>query len=611
MNNPPDQVPQLKAPGHPVMRLVIRLEPDVVSARQKAKRLAFLLGFDSQDQARIATAVSELARNVFQYVGSGSIEFSFSETGQIFFIKVSDSGPGINCLDELLNGTYVSKTGLGVGLMGSKKLMDFFDLKSSPSEGTEVVIGKVLDKRSAKITAAQLGPISQQLMLKDAQSPFEEIQAQNRELFTALDELRTSKNELSELNRELAETNRGVVALYAELDEKASSLQKANEIKTRFLSNMTHEFRTPLSSIISLTRLLLQHLDGELNLEQEKQVRYIQKSGETLLELVGDLLDLAKVEAGKVSLNVANFGVSEVIMGLRGMFRPIIAADPGLSLDIDWQGEEFFLETDQGKLAQILRNLISNAVKFTEKGTITVHAYKEGHDMARFSVQDTGVGIEAKHLEAIFEDFSQVDAGLPIKQKGTGLGLPLSRKLARLLGGDLWVETRRGHGSIFHVKIPLKYEGAAVRVLIGNEQSGVPTETGSSRFRVLLVDDDEASRYVLKSLVSSELDADFEEAVDGLQAIEMLKVRTYDLIFLDIVMPRADGFEVLTALESLNVALNTPVIINSTKALDSSDQIRGHEQVKAAISKDRLDSATAIKDLRRALVKAGFDYKSM
>ena len=213
----------LTVPGLPILKMQIRYEPDIVTIRQKTRWISARLGFDSQDQARLATAVSELARNVFQYASIGYVEFHFDEKTQTFFIKVTDEGPGISDLENILNGNFISKSGMGVGLIGSKKLMDFFDVTTAEGKGTQIAIGKTLDKRAHYIKKESLPIITEALATRPAGTAFEEIQNQNHDLLDALEKLQVSKQELSDLNRELAETNRGVVALYAELDEKAAS----------------------------------------------------------------------------------------------------------------------------------------------------------------------------------------------------------------------------------------------------------------------------------------------------------------------------------------------------------------------------------------------------
>jgi signal transduction histidine kinase len=256
------------------------------------------------------------------------------------------------------------------------------------------------------------------------------------------------------LTAELAETNQGVLALYAELDDNAVRLREASDLKSRFLSYMSHEFRTPLSSILSITRILHDRLDGPLTDEQEKQIRFIRTAAGELTEMVNDLLDLAKVEAGRVTISPAWFDMVDLFSALRGMFKPILQSD-AVSLIFEEPRDIPPLYTDDKKLSQILRNFISNALKFTPRGEVRVSAQLiEGR--VRFCVADTGIGIAPQHLDSLFQDFVQVDAPIQKRLRGTGLGLSLSRKLALLLGGDVAVESTLGEGSRFSVTLPLE-----------------------------------------------------------------------------------------------------------------------------------------------------------
>jgi signal transduction histidine kinase len=281
----------------PLLSLTMTYEPDVVTARQRARDVASVLGFDAQDQTRIATAVSEIARNAVRYAGGGKIEFSVEgrTPPQVLVIKVSDSGRGIPELQRVLEGGYRSKTGMGLGIIGARRLMDQFAIESAPGRGTTVSLRKLFPVRAPFLGALDFAEIADTLFKQRPQTPFDEIIQQNRELLGTLEELKRRQDELARLNQELADTNRGVVALYAELDEKADHLRRADEMKSRFLSNMSHEFRTPLNSILALSRILLDGIDGPLTGEQTTQVGFIRKAAEDLSELVNDLLDLAKV----------------------------------------------------------------------------------------------------------------------------------------------------------------------------------------------------------------------------------------------------------------------------------------------------------------------------
>ncbi|HEX6231285.1 MAG TPA: ATP-binding protein, partial [Actinomycetota bacterium] len=419
----------------PILTVKITSEPDVVLARQRARQLARLVGFDAQDQTRIATAVSEIARNAYVYAGGGHVEFLIEgqTAPQLFAVRVVDQGPGIPHLDVVLSGQYQSSTGMGLGLVGARRLMDVFDVDSTPGCGTTVVMRKLLPRRTPLVTAARLPSLLDALAATRSDDPLTEVRSQNQELLRTLDELRRRQLELARLNGELEDTNRGVVALYAELDEKADHLRRADELKSRFLSNMSHEFRTPLNSILALSRILLAGSDGPLTAEQARQVQFVRKAADELLELVNDLLDLAKVEAGKIVVRPGEFTVDRLFGALRGMLRPLLL-NPALDLVFDDAGDLPPVVSDESKVSQILRNFLSNALKFTERGEIRVGARVEGSRIT-FTVRDTGIGIAPEDQETIFKEFNQLDHPLQRRVRGTGLGLPLSRRLAELLGG--------------------------------------------------------------------------------------------------------------------------------------------------------------------------------
>jgi signal transduction histidine kinase len=282
---------------------------------------------------------------------------------------------------------------------------------------------------------------------------FEQLQKQ-REALQA--ELAERLAQIESLNQELTETNRGVVALYAELDDRAADLREISELKSRFLSYMSHEFRTPLGSIRSLTRILLDEMDGPLTDEQEKQVRLIQSSAEELTEMVNDLLDLAKIEAGRISISPEWFEMVDLFSALKGMFKPILTNE-SVALIFEEPTDVPRVYTDDKKLSQILRNFISNAIKFTQKGEVRVSSKYRAPGWVTFSVADTGIGIAKEHQGALFQDFVQLDSPIQKRFRGTGLGLALSKRLAELLGGSVAVQSELGRGSTFSVIIPIHF----------------------------------------------------------------------------------------------------------------------------------------------------------
>ncbi|HEX2552691.1 MAG TPA: ATP-binding protein [Microvirga sp.] len=581
----------------PILTVAMRDEADVVVARQRARRIAELLGFDKQDQIRIGTAVSEIARNAVNYGGGGRVEFRVEDDAapQIFSIRISDTGPGVADLDAVMEGSYRSPSGMGLGIVGARRLMDVFDIRSSADAGTVVMLGKRFSRRQPPVTVQTIGDVAARLTRERAGDPLAEIREQNQELLRSLNEVQLRQDELAALNAELEDTNRGVVALYAELEEKAEQLKAASELKSRFLSNMSHEFRTPLNSVLALSRLLLDRVDGPLTQEQERQIGYIRKAAENLTELVNDLLDLAKVEAGKIDVRPVSFTLDELFGGLRGALKPLQTSEAvNLVFEEPSRGIPA-LHTDEAKVSQILRNFISNALKFTEAGEVRVSASLEGASgRIVLSVRDTGIGIAPEHQGSIFEEFVQVENRLQGRAKGTGLGLPLSRRLAELLGGEVRLESAPGQGSTFELALPMVY-GSAEPLAVG---------PAPVRMRVLVIDDEEAFRYVLRHLVDG---AGYEivEAQDGVEGLNKAREVRPDAIILDLHMPRLDGFAVLDALAADPQTAAIAVAV-STSSLLGSDQRRRLAHARAILPKSTLSResvATFLRDVSAAGVR--------
>lgn len=583
----------LSSKAWPIVTVPIENEGDVVTVRQRAHRVADLLGFDRQDQTRIATAVSELARNAFGYAGGGRAEFVLdsSSNPQRFVVRICDQGPGIPNLQTILDGQYRSSSGMGLGLIGARRLMDTFDIESKPGAGTTVEVGHRLPSRLNPWPRAKLTEIVSSLKKESSSDPLAALREQNRELMQSLEELRKREEESQQLNQELGDTNRGVVALYAELDGRAEQLRQASELKTRFLSNMSHEFRTPLNSVLALSRLLLDRIDGELTSEQERQVGYIRRSAESLLELVNDMLDLAKVEAGKAEVKPVRFSIPGLFGALRGALKPLLTST---SVDLFFEPLQDFpsLYTDEAKVAQILRNLVSNSLKFTEQGEVRVTArLSDDNNRIVFVVRDTGIGIAPEHHERIFEEFSQVDTRLQKKVKGTGLGLPLSRSLARLLGGELTVASVPGQGSVFSLEIPTSL-GEPDRELLASQDDGIK--------RVLLIDDDETFRYVLRQIVGNESRYEFVEADGGEQGLKLAREKRPDVIILDLQMPAVDGFTVLERLAADERTHGIPVVVSTSMTIEPALRSRLPEHVRL-VSKNSISRESVSLFLRDAV----------
>ena len=547
-----------------LLLVAIANETDIVLVRKRTRRLADLIGFEAQDLTRITTAVSEIARNAFEYAGGGQVEFRLEGTSgaQDFVIVVSDKGPGIANLPDVLAGLHKSPNGMGLGVLGAQRLVDAMTVSSQPSAGTTVRLVKRLPPRAPIVTPASLRRIAAALSTDGPADAMEEIRQQNTQILTQMEQLRARQEELELLNQELQDTNRGVVALYAELDERADHLRRADELKSRFLSHMSHEFRTPLNSILALSRLLLSHSDGELTPEQETQVQFIRKAAENLTELVDDLLDLAKVEAGKTVVSPSEFTAVSLFGALRGMLRPLLVGD-AVALVFEDPVNVPPLDTDEGKVSQILRNFISNAIKFTEHGEVRVAATADPvTDSVTFSVRDTGIGIAKGDLELIFQEFGQVAHRLQRRVKGTGLGLPLAKKLAELLGGRITVESTPGEGSTFAVTLPRVYYAAGESVDIGEDWTVEPGKTP-----VMVLEDDPADAFAIERILAG-------------SPYQMLRVRTIRqtqhvlrhvqpaAALLDIILLGDESWRLLLEMRSNESSADIPLIVMSSSGED-------------------------------------------
>lgn len=586
-----------------LITLQVRGEQDVVRVRQRARQIAAGLNFDLQNQTKFITATSEIVRNAFRYAGGGVVTFSLQH-GDVPGVEVlvMDQGGGIADLSAVLAGSYRSKTGMGMGIVGARRLMDRFEITSSPDMGTRVRMQKFLPLRCRGTVTELLPELIRTLAYNLPQDPLGEVEQQNQELLRTLDELRQRQEELLQVNRELEDTNRGVLALHAELDTQALALRRASHLKTRFLHHISHEFRTPLNSIHALANLLIAGTDGDLNAEQARQVNFIRRSCEQLSELVNDLLDLGKVEAGKVVMRVEQFLIDELFGALKGALRPLVSQKGMVRLEFDAAGHLPPITSDQGKIAQILRNLIANAFKFTVEGEVRISARVNSNGRILISVRDTGIGIAPEDLQRVFDEYTQVDKAQGATIKGTGLGLPLSRRLAELLGGRLVAESTPCLGSNFILELPLQYSGSAeMPILRDSGRLGVVDE---KRPGVLIIDDDDVSRYLLRSMLPKGLEV--YEATAGSDGISLMRQYRPQVIFLDLHMPGESGDEVLARLRADHATVNVPVIIYTAQPIDQLMKVP-LSGVVAVLSKRTQSRDQASADILHALAQAGLN----
>lgn len=379
----------------------------------------------------------------------------------------------------------------------------------------------------------------------------EQLQAKNTELKAQADELLIQAKELEQQSAELHHQN-------VELEMQRKQVEEASRLKSTFLSNMSHELRTPLNSVMALSKVLMMDEEGKLSEEELGYLEIIERNGKKLLSLINDILDLSKIEAGKVDLNVDRLSPASVIRNVLERLEPIAEAK-GLDLIRDIPKDLPEIESDEARLDQIIQNAIGNAVKFTDEGSITVSASSDGNRV-HIRVKDTGIGIPENELPYIFEEFRQVDGSPSRRHEGTGLGLAIASKTAGLLKGELTAESTYGKGSTFTLSLPLRWSGETVPhapfFLNGHtrdEPAGQP---------VLIVDDDPAAIEMIAECLTAEGFATLK-ATSGEEALRLAHTHRPLAITLDILMPGMDGWEVLQALKANPKTAGIPVLIVS------------------------------------------------
>jgi len=569
----------------------IENEADCLKARQQAQEAAKLLGLGLLVQMRLAATVFEITLHLIEKTQKARLSFSLNEALKPTALLVSvdwlpDSPPTET--EGHLDEESLADFGINQALFDSAAFI------ITPDHNKLIQLGINLPASATPITGTALGD---QLTHYSEQSAAPSLHQQNREILKALEALNRVQQQNVELNAEIESTNQGVVALYAELEDKAEQLRRADELKTHFFSNMSHEFRTPVNSILALSQILLDRIDGELTGEQTKQVSFIRQAAQDLGDLVTDLLDLIKMEAGRATLRPSVFEASALFGALRGMLRPL-ATNPAVSLIFEEPQNIPALHTDEAHVAQILRNFISNALKFTQQGEIRVTArLAPDPNEVIFMVADTGIGIAPEDQGRIFQEFTQIENPIQRRVKGTGLGLSLSKRLAELLGGSVGLESDLGHGSKFSLRIPLHHPSLPAPAEL-NPPRGDEGQT------FLLIDDDEIARYVLRGYLS-ETDAKVVEAPNGTSGIQVAIEAQPTVIFLDLVMPDLSGYEVLQRLKANPRTAEIPVVVITSQVLEEIERQKLLAQAVAVLSKETASREAALAQLQDALQRAG------
>ncbi|QBP92556.1 response regulator [Bacillus mycoides] len=435
-----------------------------------------------------------------------------------------------------------------------------------------------------------------QAMTEELQVQSEELQTQAEELQMQAEELRTTNEQLESRTEEAEQKTADLQITKSELEEKASEILRSSKYKSEFLANMSHELRTPLNSILLLSEMLRENHDNHLSDDEIELATVIHSSGKDLLTLINDILDLSKVEAGKLDVIFEATNISDMAANMHQNFLHI-AAQKNVAFtieDSDIIPDLFY--TDAKRIEQIIKNLLSNAFKFTEKGSVSLHfdpiettnlsneMQSISNDWITISVKDTGIGIATEQHQLIFEAFQQADGATIRKYGGTGLGLSICKEFARLLGGWITLESNLGEGSTFTVYIPnlpnglndIQLSNLEVAATIDDiipaevvEETIVTPETNNvfQEKTILIVDDDHRNIFALQNALEKQ-HANIITAQNGIECLEILKSNTnIDLILMDIMMPNMDGYETMEHIR-MNLGLHEiPIIALTAKAM--------------------------------------------
>lgn len=436
-----------------LMTVAIKAELDVVASRQRARQIAAMCGFRTQDQVKISTAVSELARNVFDYAGGGKIEFAVAENSapQALVILIEDEGPGINNLDTVLAGEYRSSTGLGLGILGVRRLVEQCDITTIKGAGTTVLLKQTLPADAPLITSATIGRFGARLSALPTNAILSEVQQQNRDLVDALAALQERQEELLALTLSLENTNKRMADLNALLDEKALRLENADRRKDEFLSILSHELRGPLSAAGMAAQLLdvppvTEERAGQLGQVITRQVNHMAR-------LVEDLLDISRVSRGLVVLDKTPVDFCDIVRDAIEQVAPMLDSKSHKLLLL-LPSVPCVIPGDQTRLVQVVANLVGNAARYTPEGGHITVCLEANERALTLTVEDDGIGLSPALLPYLFDLYVQAERSSSREKGGLGLGLALVKSLVEAHGGEVSAASGgESLGSVFTVQL--------------------------------------------------------------------------------------------------------------------------------------------------------------
>jgi DNA-binding response OmpR family regulator len=388
------------------------------------------------------------------------------------------------------------------------------------------------------------------------------VEERTLKLSRTLKKLRTAQVELLEQKNDLEIR---VKERTAELAKTMMEAEKANQSKSQFLANMSHELRTPMNAIIGYSEMLIEEAADLGQDDFIPDLNKIHGAGKHLLSLINDILDLSKIEAGRMELYLENFSIKDLIKETVSTISPLIEKNRN-TLKVDVPEELGIMHADVTKVRQSLFNLLSNASKFTEQGEITLKTQcyvAEDRDWISFQVSDTGIGMTSEQMTKLFQAFTQADASTTRKYGGTGLGLAITKKFCQMMGGDIEVTSEIDHGSIFTIQLPLQVEKTVEKPTVDNSEAISVTETATSPVHnntILAIDDDPTIHDLLKRFLTKQ-GFNVTTATSGAEGLRLAREIAPEAITLDVMMPGMDGWAVLTALKAHPKTANIPVVM--------------------------------------------------
>lgn len=544
--------------------------------------------------------------SLLQPFDSSSFEGEFGKallTQKITHIKDIDENTAFTF--KTFAGTVLPKEIITIPIVVNDKTMAVISLASLTGYSTEILefldltwmnmntayVGLLVNEKTKRLAVA-LRENNRQLEIQS-----EELKAKSDELCLKTHKLEAQTEELEAQSEELRQQN-------AELDKQRIQVEEANRLKSEFLSTMSHELRTPLNSIIALSRVLIMKSSMKMSEDEKKYLEIIDRNGKRLLELINDILDLSKIEAGRIELKIKSFSLKTIIQSIAENLFPVVHQKK-IGLEMDIQKDLPDIESDEERVHQVLTNIMNNAVKFTNKGKVTVTCKQKGEDIA-IQVEDTGIGIKEKDLKHIFEEFRQVDSTPSREYEGTGLGLAIVKRALKLLRGKVSVKSTFGVGSTFTVVLPIKWHNPN-EVNKSNSRSFIQERSRGNK--IVLIEDNETAIIQIKAFLEKE-GYELQVAQGVHEALKILNESVPDGIILDLMMPDGDGFEVLKTIRHQDTTKHVPVLVLTAKDLTNDDiRLIYQQNVQHLIQKGDIDAEGLIERLSQ-LVRGPNRFKS-